>query len=157
MEINNIHCLVQQIHVLESLCQQTCTSTATPTFIEIPATIERLERRPSMSSITSSRGSTTQTLSETNANRDKCFTPIKKQRILEQLDKIKETLLSLTTQLSDKINNSSYLVTKSRIENIKDVDDKFADFIAAELQNMLQELRKKKKKQITDILWTTEN
>ncbi|GAB1868662.1 Aminopeptidase n [Camponotus japonicus] len=139
-----------------STLQQPCTSIATTTSIEIPATIERLEeRRPSMSSITSSHGSTTQTLSETNANRDKCFTPIKKQRI-SQSDKIEETLLSLTTQLSDKINNSSHLVTKSRIENIKDVDDKFADFIAAELQNMPQELRKKKKKQIIDILWTTE-
>lgn len=56
-----------------STLQQTCTSTATPTSIEIPVTIERPERRPSMSS----HGSTTRTLSETNANRDKCFTPKK--------------------------------------------------------------------------------
>jgi len=74
-----------------------------------------------MSSIKSSHGSTTPKLSETDANRDKCFTPIKKQR---NSDKIEETLLSLTTQLSDKINNPSYVVAKSRIENIKDVDDK---------------------------------
>lgn len=64
----------------------------------------------------------------------------KKQRTLEsekqnlQSKKLEETLLSLTTQLSNKINNPP-LVSKSRIENIKDVDDKFADFIA-ELQNM---------------------
>lgn len=139
-----------------STLQRTCTSTVTPTSIEIPATIERPERRPSMSAIKSSHGSITPTLSETNANRDKCFTPIKKQRNSGS-DKIEETLLSLTTQLSDKINNPSHVVAKSRIENIKDVDDKFADFIAAELQNMPQELRKKNKKQIIDILWTTEN
>lgn len=97
-----------------------------------------------MSSTKSSHRSITRTLSETNANRDKCFTPIKKQRNSES-DKIEETLLSLTTQLSDKINNP-HLVAKSRIENIKDVDDKFADLIVAELQNMSQELCKKKEK-----------
>lgn len=57
---------------------------------------------------------------------------LKKQQNSES-HKIEETLLSLTTQLSDKINNPSHLVAKSRIENIKDVDDKFADFIAAAL------------------------
>lgn len=72
------------------------------------------------------------------------FYVYKKQRKLES-EKIEETLLTLTTQLSDKINNP-HLIAKLKIENIKDVDDKFADFIAAELQNMPQELRKKKKR-----------
>lgn len=78
------------------------------------------------------------------------FYVYKKQRKLES-EKIEETLLTLTTQLSDKINNP-HLIAKLKIENIKDVDDKFADFIAAELRK-----KKKEKKRIIDILWTTEN
>ncbi|KMQ90772.1 aminopeptidase n [Lasius niger] len=142
-----------------STLQQTCTSTATPTTstaFEVPAAIERSERSPSMFSVESSHRSTTRTPPETNADRDKCFTPRKKQRNLES-EKIEQTLLSLSTQLSDRMNNPSHLVAKSRTKNIKDVEDKFTDFIAAELQNMPQELRKKKKKRIIDILWTTED
>lgn len=61
--------------------------------------------------------------------------------------------MSLSNTIADKIQNLDKNVQLDVKTDEKDTEDKFLDLIAAEIKQLPENERKKKKKEIINILW----
>lgn len=82
---------------------------------------------------------------------DRYHTATPKKRSKSESDDIEKSFLSLSTEIREKLRNSNMEKAK---KDEKDVEDKFVEFIAAELKQLTETERQEKKRKIIDILWS---